>query len=71
MDLHGYDYNLILSVFYVGYAVFEIPATMCCKLVGPGWFLPVATTLFGVCTIATGFVKNRAQIIAVRVLLGT
>ena len=43
---------------------------MLCKLIGPGWFLPISTIFFGVCTIATGWVKTRTQMIAVRVLLG-
>ena len=43
---------------------------MLCKIIGPGWFLPIATTLFGICTIGTAFVQNRAQMIAVRFLLG-
>lgn len=70
LDLHGYDYNLVLSAFYISYAICEIPATMLCKKIGPGWFLPISTIFFGICTIATGFVHTRAQIIAVRVLLG-
>lgn len=88
LKLKGYDYNTVLSIFYVGYILFEIPATMCCKImgmtfqanrsakianfgcVGPGWFLPLATVGFGACSIATAFVKTRAQVCAVRFLLG-
>ena len=32
----GYDYNQLLSVFYISYIVFEIPATVLCKHIGPG-----------------------------------
>lgn len=32
----GNDYNLSLSTFYIGYVVFEIPATILCKYIGPG-----------------------------------
>ena len=32
----GSDYNLTLSVFYISYIVFEIPATVLCKHIGPG-----------------------------------
>ncbi|KAF1364357.1 MFS general substrate transporter [Lizonia empirigonia] len=71
-DLHlkGYDYNTVLSVFYISYIVFEIPATICCKVIGPGWFLPATTLGFGICSIGTAFVKTRAQACAVRFLLG-
>jgi MFS family permease len=70
LGLTGYDYNIVLSAFYVAYAICEVPSTMLCKLIGPGWYLPIATFMFGIFTIATGFVQTRAQIIAVRVLLG-
>jgi MFS family permease len=60
----------VLSAFYISYAFFEIPATLLCKYMGPGWFLPISTILFGICTIATSFVQNRTQIIVLRLLLG-
>ena len=37
LNLTGYDYNAILSVFYISYIIFEIPSNMCCKWIGPGW----------------------------------
>ncbi|KAH6681095.1 major facilitator superfamily domain-containing protein [Plectosphaerella plurivora] len=70
LGMGGYDYNLILSVFYISYAAFEIPATLLCKYIGPGWFIPITTILFGICTIGTAFVQTRGQMIAVRFLLG-
>ncbi|KAI4940809.1 hypothetical protein J4E91_011190 [Alternaria rosae] len=86
LNLEGYDYNVILSAFYVSYIVFEIPATLCCKLIGmhdnesswfksdevpgPGWFLPLTSLGFGAVSIATAFVRTRAQACAVRFLLG-
>ncbi|KAI5468105.1 major facilitator superfamily domain-containing protein [Mariannaea sp. PMI_226] len=70
LGLKGNDYNLVLSVFYISYAVFEIPTTLLCKIIGPGWFIPLTTLLFGIATVATGFAKTRAQIIGLRFLLG-
>lgn len=37
---------------------------------GPGWFLPLTTFGFGAASIATAFVKTRAQVCAVRFILG-
>jgi hypothetical protein len=34
LALKGYDYNTVLSVFYISYIIFEIPATLCCKPIG-------------------------------------
>ncbi|KAF2012909.1 MFS general substrate transporter [Aaosphaeria arxii CBS 175.79] len=70
LKLEGYDYNIVLSIFYISYILFEIPATICCKLIGPGWFLPATTLGFGIVSIATAFVRTRAQACAVRFLLG-
>jgi MFS family permease len=70
MDPLSYDFNTVLSIFYVSYALFEIPSTLLCKLVGPGWYLPIATILFGIVTICTAFVQNKGQLMAVRFILG-
>lgn len=70
LKLEGYDYNVILSVFYISYILFEIPATVTCKWMGPGWFLPATSLAFGIVSIATAFVKTQAAICGVRFLLG-
>ncbi|KAH8656830.1 major facilitator superfamily transporter [Ilyonectria robusta] len=70
LGLQGNDYNLVLSVFYISYALFEIPATLLCKIMGPGWFIPLTTFLFGICTVGTAFANTKGRIIACRLLLG-
>jgi MFS family permease len=70
LKLGGYDYNRILSVFYISYILFEIPSNMVCKLVGPGWFIPTISLGFGICSICTAFVHNIHSASAVRFLLG-
>ncbi|SPO03597.1 probable MFS transporter [Cephalotrichum gorgonifer] len=70
LGMKGYDYNATLSVFYISYILCEIPSNVLCKLVGPGWFLPILTILFGSCSLANGFVKTVPQAMAVRFLLG-
>lgn len=65
-----WDYNRVLSIFYISYIIFEIPATICCKWLGPGWFLPGTTLGFGLVSIATGYTHTKAQISGVRFLLG-
>lgn len=68
--MSGYDYNVILSVFYVSYIVLEIPSNIACKWLGPGWFLPIICLGFGFCSIFTAFVKTVPQMCALRFLLG-
>ncbi|KAG6026836.1 hypothetical protein E4U41_001160 [Claviceps citrina] len=70
LNMHGYDYNVTITVFYVAYIAFEIPIVLLCKWMGPGWFLPLSTILFGITSIATGFVQTAAQIMGVRFVLG-
>ncbi|KAK4452643.1 major facilitator superfamily domain-containing protein [Podospora aff. communis PSN243] len=70
LNLTGYDYNALLSIFYISYIIFEIPSNILCKWCGPGWFIPTISLGFGVCSIVTGFVNNFSQAAAVRFLLG-
>lgn len=65
-----WDYNTVVSIFYISYIIFEIPATICCKWMGPGWFLPITTIGFGIVSICTGYVHTKAQLCGVRFLLG-
>lgn len=70
LNLKGYDYNVIISCFYISYIVFEIPSNLLCKFIGPGWFLPTVTLLFGVASLGTAFVHTTSQAAAVRFILG-
>lgn len=70
LGLVKYDYNKVLSVFYISYIIFEIPSNILCKIVGPGWFIPAISLGFGICSICTAFVHNIHQISGVRFLLG-
>ncbi|EOA87731.1 uncharacterized protein SETTUDRAFT_130579 [Exserohilum turcica Et28A] len=71
-DLHlkGHDYNSILSIFYISYILFEIPSNICCKWMGPGWFIPIISLCFGAASIGTAFVHNKAAVSGVRFVLG-
>ncbi|KAI1189666.1 MFS transporter [Nemania serpens] len=70
LGLAGYDYNTVLSIFYVSYIVFEIPSNLACKWIGPGWFIPAISLGFGISSLGTAFVKTRAAACGVRFLLG-
>ncbi|KAH7121713.1 major facilitator superfamily domain-containing protein [Dactylonectria macrodidyma] len=70
LKMTGYDYNVVISVFYISYILFEIPANLLCKWMGPGWFLPTTTLLFGLTSLGTAFVTTMPQLSGVRFLLG-
>lgn len=52
------------------YIVFEIPANLFTKWLGPGKAIPLYTTMFGVLSIGCGFVNTFGAALAVRFLLG-
>ncbi|KAH8889240.1 Tna1 protein [Thozetella sp. PMI_491] len=70
LGLHGNDFNSVNSIFYLAYIIFDVPSNLLCKYIGPGWFLPILTIMFGLVSIASGWVNNYAQLAAVRFLLG-
>ncbi|KAJ5129983.1 uncharacterized protein N7515_006022 [Penicillium bovifimosum] len=70
LGLVNYDYNAVLSIFFISYVVFEIPSNLMCKWVGPGWWLPGITLGFGICSVATAFVHDFNSVAGVRFLLG-
>lgn len=70
LKMKGYDYNLVVSVFYISYIIFEIPANLLCKWMGPGWFLPLTTLGFGLISVGCAFVDTVPQLSGVRFLLG-
>ncbi|KAE8377505.1 major facilitator superfamily domain-containing protein [Aspergillus bertholletiae] len=70
LGLTSYDYNTLLSVFYISYIIFEIPSNLVCKWLGPGWVLPALTLGFGICSLCTAFVHNLSSAAGVRFLLG-
>lgn len=70
LGLKGHDYNIVLSVFYISYILFEIPSNIACKWIGPGWFIPAISLGFGIASICTAFVTNMATASVVRFILG-
>ncbi|KAH8900323.1 MFS general substrate transporter [Thozetella sp. PMI_491] len=65
-----YDYNQLLSVFYISYILAEVPSNIACKWMGPGWFIPILSLCFGIASVGTAFVTNLSQACAVRFILG-
>ncbi|KAK7756290.1 hypothetical protein SLS62_001516 [Diatrype stigma] len=70
LNLEGHDYNTLLSSFYVSYILFEIPTTLACKWIGPGWFIPLLALGFGIASVGTAFVNDLSAACGVRFLLG-
>lgn len=70
LNLHGLEYNNILTVFYATYVVFEVPWVMAVKRWGANNVLALALISWSIVTLCTGFIQNYRQADVVRLLLG-
>ncbi|CAJ2505513.1 Uu.00g129070.m01.CDS01 [Anthostomella pinea] len=70
LGMEGNDYNKLLSIFYISYILFEIPSNLCCKCLGPGWFIPTISLGFGIASLGTAFVHDLPSACGVRFVLG-
>ncbi|KAM0325868.1 hypothetical protein ACHAQA_007171 [Verticillium albo-atrum] len=69
-DLSGNRFNVALTLFFVTYILFEIPANLMCKMLGPRIWLSFITFGFGLTTMCMSFVTNYPGLLACRLLLG-
>ncbi|GAB7364275.1 hypothetical protein MBLNU230_g4821t3 [Neophaeotheca triangularis] len=70
LNLYGGRFGNLATLLSVTLVVFEVPWTMAVKRFGPNRALGTALLLWSVITLATAFITNYAQAIAVRMLLG-
>ncbi|GAA6041348.1 hypothetical protein JCM8097_007675 [Rhodosporidiobolus ruineniae] len=59
-----------LSIFYVFYALWEMPSNVVCKILGARIWLPAQVFAFGLVCMCTAFVRNFGGFLAVRIMLG-
>jgi len=69
-NLHGNQFNIVLTVFYVTYLLVEIPSNLVMKKVKPNRWIPFLVFVWGAITTLTGLVHNFAGLIAIRMFLG-
>ncbi|KAF2021513.1 MFS general substrate transporter [Aaosphaeria arxii CBS 175.79] len=70
LGLHGTQYNTIISIFFVGYILTQIPTNMILNKMRPSIFLPVIMCLWAGVSAATGAVQNYPGMIVLRFVLG-
>ena len=63
-------YSIITIVFFASYIVFQPPATVICRYLGPRNFLSVIVVLWGAVMIGMGFADSYGTLAALRVVLG-
>ncbi|KEF61666.1 uncharacterized protein A1O9_03234 [Exophiala aquamarina CBS 119918] len=66
----GARYSISLLVFFIGYALFEIPSNLVIRRLGARWWLSFLIISWGCCVLGMGFVHNWVGLTVCRVLLG-
>lgn len=71
-DLHltGNQYNICLTMFFIPYAVFEVPSNMVLKRMKPSIWLPAIMVAWGTVMTLMGIVHNFQGLLATRIFLG-
>ena len=57
-------------VFYIFYAVVEVPSNILLKKIGPKYYLPALVISFGLVTTCTSVVNHFGELVTVRIFLG-
>ncbi|KAI0532267.1 major facilitator superfamily domain-containing protein [Xylaria digitata] len=70
LGMPGDHYLTGLSLYFVGYVLFEIPCNIILKRTSPRAWLPTLTIAWGVVATLMGIVQNEAGFLAARFFLG-
>ncbi|KAI0919969.1 hypothetical protein AcV5_001901 [Taiwanofungus camphoratus] len=70
LDLTSNQYNWALSIFFIGYVIFETPSNIILKRFSPRWYIPCLTVLWGLICALISLVHNVAGLLAGRFFLG-
>ncbi|KAI0368132.1 MFS general substrate transporter [Pilatotrama ljubarskyi] len=68
--LHGNQFNIALTIFYVSYILVELPSNWVLKKFKPSRWLPFLVALWGTVTTLSGLVHNFSGLLAIRFFLG-
>ncbi|KAF8916083.1 MFS general substrate transporter [Mucidula mucida] len=69
LGMTGYDYNVSLTVFFIFFIFFEVPANLALKRFG-SISMALLIIMFGLVSIGTAFIQNFAGLIVTRIFLG-
>lgn len=66
----GSRYSILTMIFFIPYIIFQFPANIVIRKLGPALWLPSLVVIWGAVTIGMGFVTSWTQALGLRVLLG-
>ncbi|KAG0243923.1 hypothetical protein BGW41_000756 [Actinomortierella wolfii] len=64
------QFNMALTVFFIGYILFEIPSNVMLKLLGPKKWITLVIAVWGAVVMAMTAVKDHKSLLASRFFLG-
>ena len=70
MNAANNGYSIVTLVFFVSYILFQPPATIMTRKIGPRVFLSALAVGWGIVMIGMGLVKSWPQLAGLRVILG-
>ncbi|CAG9986789.1 unnamed protein product [Clonostachys byssicola] len=70
LNMTGDQYNIALTIFFVPYIVFEVPANMALKYLSPRVWIPLIAILWGITMTLMGIVSSYKGLLAARFFLG-
>jgi MFS family permease len=71
LHLDAQDYTNAANIFLIGYIVFQLPATVFIKKVGPPLQFGVAMIAWGALTACTTSIHSKGALLALRFLIGS
>lgn len=70
LELTGCQYNIVLTVFFIPYALLEVPSNIILKLTRPSIWLPSIMLACGIVLTLMGIVQNFTGLTIARAFLG-
>ncbi|KAL2216043.1 major facilitator superfamily domain-containing protein [Thermoascus aurantiacus ATCC 26904] len=70
LGLKGNQYSLVLMLFYIPYAIFNIPATILAKRFNPAMVIPLLVLGWGGLAMLTAAVENFHGLMTCRIIMG-
>ncbi|KAI0766047.1 major facilitator superfamily domain-containing protein [Irpex lacteus] len=70
LGINGKQYNLALTIFFIAYAIFEVPSNVFLKRLRPSIWLSLLMLLWGIVMTVQGLVHNYGGLLGTRWTLG-
>jgi len=70
LELTGDEYNIAISVLFVGYVSMQVPSNMILGIVRPSWYLGGCMAVWGIVSGCTGAVQSFGGLVACRFFSG-